>query len=46
MKTMILLFGQNKGGITMGIFMFYMGVFSIGFGVLAAIASFIERFIW
>ena len=30
----------------MAVFMFYIGVFCIGFGILAAISSFIERFIW
>ncbi len=30
----------------MAVFMFYIGVFCIGFGVLAAIADLIEKFMW
>jgi hypothetical protein len=30
----------------MAVFMFYMGVFSIGFGLMAAIADLLEKFIW
>lgn len=30
----------------MAVFMFYMGVFSIVFGVLAAIAEIIDYFFW
>lgn len=30
----------------MAVFMFYMGVFSIGFGVIAGIAGILEHFYW
>ena len=30
----------------MEIFMFYMGVFSIGMGLLAGVADLLEKFIW
>jgi hypothetical protein len=30
----------------MAVFMFYMGVFSIGFGLMAGLADLLEKFIW
>ena len=30
----------------MAVFMFYMGVFSIGFGLMAGLADLFEKFIW
>lgn len=30
----------------MEIFMFYMGVFSIGFGLMAGLADLLDKFIW